>query len=176
MAKTTPTAPVAPRAPAPVTAPSGNAAQPSARPGSAEPKAKKEKIVRVTHPALQPDADGKPTVQLESIPQDFDPRMHKPIRRKDLKDDTLHFDLQIQRLEKKIEQLRAQREESKQLGSVKDRASAKKLLALQKRMDEVTKTLEASGTDVTALLAMLKAKQAEKEAGKTETAAAAQPA
>jgi len=168
MAKATPTAPVAPRAPSPVSAPVAGQA-PSARPGTTELKAKKEKIVRVTHPALSPDAEGKPTVQLEAIPQDFDAKLHKPIRRKDLKDETLHFDLQIQRLEKKITDLRRQKEESKQLGSVKDRASAKKLLALQKRMDEVTKTLEASGTDVTALLAMLKAKQSEKAVEPTAT-------
>jgi hypothetical protein len=170
MAKATPTAPAAPKAPAPVGAPAAVAAgnQPSAKPGSSEPKAKKEKIARVYHPALMPDAEGKPTVQLDSIPSDFDPKLHKPFRRKDLKDETLHFDIQIQKLEKKIESLRQQKEESKKLGGIKDRASAKKLLALQKRIDEVTKTLEGSGVDVAALLQQLKAKAAEKEAAKTE--------
>lgn len=173
MAKVTPTAPAAPRATAPAPVGSNPAAPPSAAPGTKEPKAKKEKkdkVKKAWHPALEPDAEGKPTKTIAKIPDDFDPKLHRPFGRKNLEDESLWYEIQARKFEAKAADCRRQGEEAKKLGSVKDKQSAKKLLALQKRIDEVTKTLEGSGVDVAALLAALKAKADEKKP--EETAAA----
>lgn len=154
MAKVNPTAKSAPAAPA------------SARPGVQEPAAKKPekaKVVRVLHPALQPDGEGKATTKLKEIPADFNPKLHKPLTRKHFEDESIFLELKAREFDAKAANLRKQAEELKKIGTVKDRGAAKKLLSLQKRIDELTKDLAAKGVDVDAIKQALFSKQAAKE-------------
>lgn len=134
---------------------------PSAAPGTKEPKAKKEKkekVKKIWHPLLNPNAEGKPTSQLDKIPDDFDPKLHKPFGRKHLKDESLFFELKARKYDALAADMRRQAEQAKQLGGMKDGKSAKKLIALQKRLDEQVAKMTAAGVDVAALLAAVKAK------------------
>lgn len=118
-----------------------------ARPGAKEPKAKKEKKVRIAYPV--------PEGGLEAVPADFDPKVHKPLGRKNFKNEAVWYELKAQELEKKAASLRVEATNIGKLGNVKDRAKAKRLLDLQKRMAELSESLVAEGVDVEALLATL---------------------
>jgi hypothetical protein len=120
---------------------------PSAKPGVKEPKAKKEKkpkVERIDYPV----GDEK----LVAVPADYDPKKHKPLRRKDFKDEAVFVDMQADRAERAAKRLR---EEAVAIraGGGKDKGKAKKLIAMQKRMAEMQAQLEADGVDVAALLA-----------------------
>lgn len=124
----------------------------SAKPGTQDktPKAKK-KVERVTHPALL-DADNNP-VKVEAVPDDFDPKKHKPLKRADFKDEALWFDMRADDYERRAKDYRQQAEDCRKLGSVSDRQAAKKLLAMQRRIAELQEKLKGEGVDVAALLA-----------------------
>lgn len=121
----------------------------SARPGTKDDKGAKEKKQRVKYPGLT--KDGK-AVKLAAIPDDYDPKVHKPLGRKDLEDESLWYELKARDFERKAKLMREKGEESKKLGSVADRAKAKRLLALQKRFNELKQKLTSQGMDVESLL------------------------
>lgn len=135
---------------------------PSAKPGTTEEKAKKEKRVRVEYTV--------PEGGLESWPTDFDPKTHKPLKRKDFKDETIWLESKAADYERRAQAMRVEIETTKTLGSSKDRAKAKKLLSMQKRMEEMQKEMEAEGIDVGALKAAM-ARAKDKAEGKAGAAA-----
>ena len=143
MAKTQNVA-VAQAAPAP-------AAQ-STKPGEPAPKAKKEKVKRILHPALKPNAEGKPTEKLDGFPADFDPKVHKPLRRVNFKNEAPLLLQQADKLEAKAKALRAEAEACQKLGSQEERAKAKKLRDMFLRMEEIKSQLAGEGVDVAALM------------------------
>lgn len=128
---------------------------PSAKPGTKEEKAKKEKRVRIDYPV--------PEGGLDSWPTDFDAKVHKPLKRKDFKDETLWLEAKAAEYEKRASAMRDEIETCKTLGNAKDRARAKKLLSMQKRMAEMEAELKGEGVDVDNLLEKLK-KRKEAEA------------
>lgn len=128
------------------------AATATAKPGTVDEKAKKEKKPgRVAYPGLKA-ADGT-DVKLKAIPTDWDRKAHKGFSRKNFEDDALYLEWRAQQFDHAAAALRKQAEESKKLGNVKDRAKAKRLLQLQKRLGELQKQLADQGINVEALLA-----------------------
>lgn len=159
---------------------------PSAKPGTVDPVAEKPaKVKPVFYPGLEAKpvvVDGKPklnkagkeivrpTKKLDAVPADYDPKKHKPLGKADFADESIFLELKAQRLEQQAADLRKQAADVKALGSIKDRGAAKKLLNLQKRIDELTKDLEGKGVDLTAIKAKLAASMAAKTEQPTQKA------
>lgn len=143
---------------------------PSAKPGTKDEKAKKApKRIEFSAPegAAYVNADGKFT----AVPTDWDAKKHQPLKRKTFADDSQWLELRAQDYDRRAAALRKQAVEGKKLGNVKDKAKAKKLLGMQKRMEDLRKQLEADGIDVAALLGA----QAEKVEAAVEAAPAPAP-
>lgn len=117
----------------------------SAKPGTQEPKAAKEKVERVAYTI--------PEGGLESVPEDFSRKLHKPLKKADFKEEHVYLNMRADELELKVKALREDAKLSKELGSTADRAKAKRLRAMQTRMAELKKELSSQGIDVDALLA-----------------------
>lgn len=140
------------------TAKKPEAAKPAgaAKPGTADAKAAKpakEKIVKILHPALEADKDGKPTKKLKEIPADLNVKRHKPLMRKNFEDESMFFELKAREFDAKAADFRKQAVEYKALGGAAKSGAAKRLLAMQKRIDELKKQLTDQGLDVGAILA-----------------------
>lgn len=142
-----------------------NAPKQSSKPGEPAPAAKKESIKRVPHPALKADEKGKATVQLDDFPADFDPKVHKPLRRGDFKNEAPFLERKATELEARARELRREADEARKLGSQADRAKAKKLRAMMDKMEEIKAQLKAQGIDVDAVVKDL-SKSDESEAAK----------
>lgn len=126
----------------------------TAKPGNKDEKAKKEKIKRVAYPLpADPKSEDGGTLKLTEIPADWDPKLHKPLTKKDFAEDHLFFELKARQAEAAAAKFRKMGEDSKKVGNVADRAKAKKLQSMQKRMEELKAQLTAQGIDVNALLA-----------------------
>ena len=118
-------------------------------------------VKRIFHPALEVaekilEKSGKkvlrPTKQIESVPTDYNAKLHKPLNRRDFVDESVFLEFKAVQLEQKAQAMREQAKDLRTLGGIKDRADAKKLLALQKRMAELTDKLRAGGkVDVDAI-------------------------
>jgi hypothetical protein len=119
----------------------------SARPGTKDDSGKKAKVERVEYTV--------PEGGFTEIPSDFSSKIHKPLKRKDFKDEALWFELRAAELEAKAKRARAEADNVRKLGGVKDRAKAKRLISMQKRMAEISEQLTAQGVDVAALLGSL---------------------
>jgi hypothetical protein len=120
--------------------------EPSAAPGTEAREAQEAPKGRIEYPNIPEDG-------LEGIPEDFDFRLHKVIKRKQFKDEANWFELKALEMEGKAKAYRKQAEDFKKLGSVKDRNKAKRLVQMRNRMAELMAELKAGGTDVEALLA-----------------------
>ena len=130
---------------------------PSAAPGTKEPKAKKEKVAKVKYTAPAGSAWVDDKGLLTRWPDDFDPKRHKGLDRKQFAEEHVFFSLQADRLEAAAVKMRERAEESKKLGNVKDRTRAKKLLAAQKRLEALKAEMISEGVDVDDLLASMAA-------------------
>lgn len=126
---------------APAAAPAKGDTKPGAK-GS--PKAKKEKRVKVPYAV--------PEGGLESYPEDFDPKKHKPLKRTDFKNELVYLEKRREKLAKSLASLDTEIETVKKLGPGKERQKAKKLLKVQREFDELKKTLAEQGVDVASLL------------------------
>lgn len=127
------------------TAPAANPK--SARPGTKAPaaaKPKKEKVVKIAYPHEQP---------LTEYPADFNPKLHLPLKKKDFADSTLYYTKLADVYEARAKALREKAAEEGKLGSVKDKALAKRLIAMTKRMAEMKAAMSAEGIDVDDILA-----------------------
>lgn len=116
----------------------------------------------------------RPTKQLDTVPSDFNPKIHKGLRRADFVDESVFLEHKAQLLELKAKELREQAKDLKTLGGIKDRADAKKMLTLQKRMTELTAKLAGSGkVDVNAIMGkfMTQLQEAQKAAAEQQAAA-----
>lgn len=114
-------------------------------------------VQRIFHPLLEAkektlESSGKkvmrPTKKIAEIPADYNPKLHKPLKRNDFEDESIWYELQAQKLEAKAKELREEGKQLKTLGGVKDRADAKKLLAMQKRMLELLTQMQSKGVKV----------------------------
>jgi hypothetical protein len=135
-------APKAPKAPAAPTQ--------STKPGAEAPKPKKkrEKVIRAWHPALKPSAeDGKPTVKLEAVPADYNPKVHKPLKRVHFTNEAVLLDYAAERLEKKAKALRAEAHEARTTGGNGTRTVAKQMRKYMEKLAAMTEQLKAQGID-----------------------------
>jgi len=134
--------------------------KPSAAPGTTDPAGQKpEKVVRVLYPGLYSDTEkddkGRPKQisKLDSVPADFNPKIHLPLQRRDFKDESVYFQLRADIAKKSAERFQKLADDAKKLGGMKERVKAKKLLQMQKRMADLIAELKAGGTNVDELLA-----------------------
>lgn len=111
-----------------------------------------EKVKKVYFPGLQCDSDGKASVQVATVPEDFDPKKHKALRRTDFVKESTYFRLRADTFETKAKELRAQADLSDKLGTDADRAKATKLRNMAAKMAELRTHLEKQGIDVSEIL------------------------
>jgi hypothetical protein len=156
-------APAAPVAPAPAADASNPAAPPTANPGATEGGAeatatavekKKSRGDLIVHPALKPDADGKPTVKLDKFPTDYVTTKHKLLTAAHFTSEKAFLIAKAEKLEEQAKELRQQAESATKFGP-NAAVFAKQL----KRFDEVKAQLERDGVDVAALIESLRAKK-----------------
>lgn len=127
----------------------------SAKPGAAgapaATKDKKEKVVKV--PFVDHEADEVKLI--EGKPEGYSPKKHLPLKKADFKNEWEFYDWRADRAEAQAAKFRKEAEQSKTLGSSKDRAKKKQLLSLVKKIEALKSDLEGEGNDVAALLATL---------------------
>jgi hypothetical protein len=129
------------------------ASKKSTKPGEPAPKAKKEKLERVVYPGLNPDAEGKPTVKLKEWPADFNPKVHKQLKRSHFETDIPLLEQRIKDHEEKIKKLREEIE-IVQKGGGKAKGKLKKLKSTIERFAELRAEMEKEGHDVSDLVKM----------------------
>ena len=120
-------------------------------PVEAPKKPRKQAVKREFHPLLNPQPAKtkkgkdviKTTAKLDAIPADYDPKKHKPLARLNFTDETLWYELKAQELDKKAAALRQQVVDAKALGALKGSKSAKKVLTLNKRIEDLFGSLKA---------------------------------
>lgn len=88
-----------------------------------------------------------------AMPEGFDFKINKPLKKRDFTADHLFYEYRALEMEFKAVGFRAQAEEAKKLGSAKDRSSAKRLIKLQDKMGELKEQLTKQGVNVEELLA-----------------------
>lgn len=88
-----------------------------------------------------------------AVPEGFDFKLHKNLKRKDFKEDYLYYEFRAAECESKAVAFREEAAEVKKLGSAKDRGKAKRLVKMQDKMEELKKQLQGQGVDVEKLLA-----------------------
>ncbi len=131
-----------------------------ARPGTEggpEAKAKKGKknknANRVPYPGLM-DGD-KPNKKLAVLPEDFDPKVHRPLKRANFDGDHLALKWQAKVLRDKATRLEEQAGRLEKLGNKGQASKLKRLAAMRERMKELEAELKDEDLDVEALLAEL---------------------
>lgn len=130
------------------TAKKTSAPKAAAKPGTKDDKGKKgEKPAKATKVTYDVPEGG-----LTEVPEDYDPKQHKPLKKADFKEEWTYLEFQASIHEAKAAALHEKAAESKKLGSSKDRAKKKKLLTLQKRLNELAEELAGQGVDVDDLL------------------------
>ena len=130
-------------------------AKSSAAPGTTDEKGSKEKVEKVVYPGLLGDIDPETKeparLVLKDWPEDFDPKKHKPLLKRDFETEAPWLINRAEKLEAQAKAYRDEAEMVKKLGSKQDRAKAKKLIQMRDRMAELRAQLEAEGIDVDAL-------------------------
>lgn len=134
------------------------AAAPGTADGAGQKGGKKDKVKRVDYPGLT-DSEGN-AVKLTSIPEDYNPKIHKPLKKTNFADESVFLIARAERLEQMAVKLRKEAETVKNLGSTAQRQSARKLMKMQESMATLMANLSAQGVDVQALLAAVAPKPA----------------
>lgn len=124
----------------------------STKPGTSAPTAKPKKVEKVPYPGLQYDAEGKVVTPLESWPLDFDPKVHKPLKKEDFKDEGPFWDAMAARHEAAAIKCRNLAKDARTLGNAQQRAAVKKLRAMQAAMAALSDELSKEGVDIASLL------------------------
>lgn len=114
-----------------------------------------EKKGKIFHPALKADAEGKPTVKLEEVPADYDPKKHKPLKKSDFASEATYCIMRAEELERKAADYRQEADLIKKGGGKKAAQKAKRLAKMQERMEALKKELAESGINVEELMSSL---------------------
>lgn len=125
----------------------------SAKPGTTAEvatKPKKEKKPKVERTLLAPPEGG-----FTDWPKEWDPKIHKPLRRKDFANDVTFLNRKADHYEIMAKRFRQEAIDSEKLGGLKERGKAKKLLQMQRKFEELKAQLKADNVDVEAILASL---------------------
>lgn len=132
---------------------------PTAAKSKGKPERKKQvRKKRIAYPGLIA-ADGAPA-KLKEFPADYDPKVHKPLRRVDFECESVHMLMRADELDRKSAKLRMDAA-ILQKGGKKVSGKAKKLQSLVARMAALRAELEADDFDVDAMLATLAPKDEE---------------
>lgn len=138
---------------------SRNQAAASAAPGTSAPEGKKEKKERIEFLTTLDTPEGaegpaKLTYGDERL-QSFDRKTHKPLKADDFVAKHHFMKYKADDFEAKAASLRSDAEKLEKLGDIADVKKAKRLIALQKQMADLTASLEADGQDIGALMEAL---------------------
>lgn len=168
-----PQAQVAPPVAAPVAQPQNGSTEPGtvAAPVAEKGKRGRQKSDRSTFHGLfawtEPDADGNQTqvmiddgangkvpqrVKLKAIPEDFDAKIHEPLKAGDFEDEAVYLDFRAAQCEKQAATFRTQEGKIRALGNAADKQKATKLVKMRERMEALKAQLKAEGVDVEALM------------------------
>lgn len=116
------------------------------------PKEKKAKKARPQFPGARP---------FKATPADFDFAKFR-LTRKDFDSESAFLFYRADELEWKASQMRDKAELAAKVGGKKELATAKRLLKMQARFDELKAELEQSGLNVAEMLSVVKEKKAAK--------------
>jgi len=86
------------------------------------------------------------------IPDGFDFKVHKVLKKKNFKDDAMYYDHVAAGLDWKAKLFRSKAEECRKLGSPAERAKKRQMIRLNEKMEELKAQLTEQGIDVKALL------------------------
>jgi len=95
-------------------------------------------------------ADGKKIESLEQL-RGFDPKVHRKLKDTNFSDPSLQLEWKADNYEQRAKALRVEAAQLRKLGTVQDRARAKKLIQMQAKIAELAAQLAADGVDVEAL-------------------------
>jgi len=141
------TTPSATNAPSNVTIPSAAvpATPPAATAAEGKEKKKRKSTARklVYHPAIFDEKGVERPI--DSPPKDWDERKHKPLRKRDLKDEVVWYTWMADFHEKKQKHFRGMAETAKKIGNPEARKQAKELARTMSRIVELQKLLQAEG-------------------------------
>lgn len=117
---------------------------PSARPGTEDTtarKQKKEKVPRVPYPGLK-DAEGK-DVKLKGVPEDFDPKRHKPLKMRNFENPVEFLEQRAKHYEELAVKTRQEAAEWRAAGGApkKSQVQAKKLAKMLSSIEQLKKEL-----------------------------------
>lgn len=87
-----------------------------------------------------------------AVPEGFSFDEHKALKKKNFETDALYYEHRAVQLELRAKKFREKADESKKYGSRKEQSTAKKVLKLQEKMNELKAQLAAQGIDVESLL------------------------
>lgn len=122
-------------------------ATPTVKPTPDKPKRGKKEVFK-----LVGNKDEKVYPFAVAVPEGFDFKTNKSLKKKDFKEDYLYFEHRAAECDFKAVAYREEAVEVKKLGSAKSRGSAKRLVKLQDKMAELKKQLTDQGVDVEKLL------------------------
>ena len=126
--------------------------------------AKKTKPPKPATPEQEPEQKGKPVFDQvdsadenvypfkEAVPEGFDFGEFKPLKKRDFKEEYLFYEYRAAEAEIKAAKFKELAEESKKLGSGKQRQATRRLLKLREQIAALSEHLGAQGVDVEALL------------------------
>jgi hypothetical protein len=129
----------------------------STKPGEPAPEAKREDVKRVPYPGLNADAEGKTTTKLKEYPTDFDSRKHVQLRPPDFENEAPLYEHRAKELRARADKYDKAAVLARTMGSVEERKNAKKLIALQEKMQMIREELIKGGHDPDKMFAGLMA-------------------
>lgn len=98
-----------------------------------------------------------------AVPKNFDFVTYKPLKKSNFTTEALYFEHRAAGSQHQVEVFKKKAEESRTLGSTKERRQKKQVVKLAEKMDALKKTLTLAGVDVEAIL---KAAAAERKKAK----------
>ena len=101
-----------------------------------------------------------------AVPKNFSFVTYKPLKKKNFTTEALYFEHRAAQAEHQVKVFKDKAEESRTLGSTKERRQKKQVVKLANKMEELKATLTSQGVDVEAILKAAAAeRKAEKKAG-----------
>lgn len=129
--------------------PGSNAKPQSAKP--TQPGEKKGGAKRVNHPLV--NSKDPASYPFETMPADFDPKKHFPLKKKDFKEEHQFCQMRLDIARKNVVKWENALAEAKVTGGSKDKAGAKRLAKMASRMSELQQNLGAKGVNSGQVLA-----------------------
>lgn len=130
----------------------------STKPGT-EGEVKKEKPVKVAHPALKVDDEGNSTVKIDSVPDGYSKKKHLPLRRNDFTSTEKFYEFRAAEALKQHNKYKQLAEDERNLGSKEERQKKKRLLKLTEQIEALKAEFAASGQNVDELIASLQTEE-----------------